>query len=126
MPKSELRRTNTSETGGVLVDQFDLEVANIALSYRYFIAIGFITIALGFILGFSLKVGAILVCSAILSVAAFFTALGFGASLVTSIVVAVATLLFLQIGYFLGIVVRPRTRERASSEAASPRHSNSP
>lgn len=108
-----------------MVDQLDPEVANTALSYSYLIAVGGILLVSGFSFGFLLNIGAILVLSVLCSGAVFLIALGTGAPLVASLILAATTPAILQIGYFLGILFRRTTRDAAASEAVSPQKSNS-
>lgn len=108
-----------------LVDQFDPEAVNLALSYRYLLAVGGISLACGIVFGLRLNIAAILVLSVVFGGLAFFVTLGMGSPFVTSIILAAVALVFLQIGYIVGIVVRPRTREASSREDVSPQKSNS-
>jgi len=108
-----------------LVEQLDAQVLNVTLSYRHFLAIGGMALALGFASGFRLNIAAILVISIVGGVATFATALGFDVAFIASIVLAAVAVVCLQIGYLLGILIRPRPREASSRESITAQKSNS-
>jgi hypothetical protein len=109
-----------------LVEQLDAQVVNLTLSYRHFLAIGGMALAFGFASGFRLNIAAILVISIAAGLISFATTLGFGLPFGMGFIMAVVTVVSLQTGYFLGILIRPRPREASSQESISAQKSNAP
>jgi lysylphosphatidylglycerol synthetase-like protein (DUF2156 family) len=108
-----------------LAEQIDAQVVNITLSFGHFLAIGGVALAIGFAAGFRLNIAAIFVISVVAAVVTFATTLGFGVAVFSSAILAVAAILCIQIGYFAGILIRPRSREASSRESITAQKSNS-
>jgi len=109
-----------------LVEQLDAQGVYVTLSYRHFLAIGGMALAFGIASGFRLNIAAILVLSIAAGLVTLMTALGLGVAFGTSVIASGAAVVFLQAGYFLTILIRPRPREVSSQESISAQKSNLP